>query len=191
MTTVSKILLSVALIIVIAFAAAFLVSRYLVSKLDGQGQVPAQSTLIPYSSEEGITFMYPDTYELSSHSGSVEEGDTLVFLPKGVVVPTNSEGPPSISMRVIHSALTSLELWIRNDQRSNFKLSGNGNLASTEVGGLPAYSYQHSGLYETDAIAVAHHDKIFLFEAGWLTPQDRIRYDFQNLVSSVQFPHED
>ncbi len=187
MNIASKIAIGIVAVALVAFVAAFAVSRYLVSKLDGQGHVPAQSTLVPYSSEDGISFMYPDTYELSSRPGSIQGGDTLVLLPKGVNVPTNSEGPPAISMRIIRNATTSLDQWIKSDSRSNFALSSNKQLASTQIGGEPAYQYEHSGLYETDAFAVEHNGKIFLFEAGFNSPQDRIRYDFQNLVSSVTF----
>lgn len=172
-------------IFVVAGLAWYLFSIYLVSKLDGRGTVPPDQTLAPYSSEDGVSFMYPDTYGLSSHPGGPGEGDTLVLLPKGYVAPPNSEGPPAITMSIF-ATTTPLESWIRENPRSNFGLSFEAP-ASTNVGGESAFSYEHGGLYNYDAFAVAHGGKIFLFEAGWNAPQDQIRADFQNLVSSVQF----
>lgn len=185
--TTQKIIVSALLVCIAVFGVAFFSARYLVSRLDGRGSVPAPQTLVPYSSEEGVSFMYPDVYVLSSHAGTAGDGDTLVLLPRGVTVPPNSDGPPAITLTVIRNATTPLEQWIRTDSRSNFALSPDHVLGSTAVGGQPAYLYRHSGLYEYDAFAVAHAGKIYVFEAGWNAPSDRIRLDFQNLVSSVQF----
>lgn len=174
-------------LIVVAFGVAFGVSRYLVSKLDGQGTVNNSNNLVQYSSEDGVSFMYPDTYELASQPGAPGDGDTLVLLPKGTQIPEGGEGPPAITMTVIRNATSSLEQWIRTDPRSNFHLSSDKLLAQTTVGGVNAYQYTHSGLYESDAFAVANKGKIYIFAAGWLSANDQIRTDLQRLVSSVQF----
>jgi hypothetical protein len=187
MSRLDKTVLVVLLAVITVAGLVYGGARYLVSKLNGQGYVPTQSTLTQYSSEDGISFMYPDTYELSSHAGMPGEGDVLVLLPMGAHVPANSEAPPSITMTVARNVAVPLEQWIKTSPLSNFALSSNKQLASTEVGGEPAFEYEHTGLYETDAFAVKHGDKIFLFEGSYNNPADRIHYDFQQLVSSVQF----
>jgi len=91
----------------------------------------------------------------------------LVLLPKGYAPPQGGEAPPAISMSVFSNVEgLSLEQWIKGDNRSNFKLSQDGVLASTTVGGEPALAYTHSGLYETDAVVVSRRGKLFLFEAA-------------------------
>ncbi len=184
-----NIFLIIVAIIALAFGSAFLVSRYLVSKLDGRGTVQTPS-MMQYSSEEGVSFMYPDTYELSSHTSTKngQHWDSLVLLPKGYVAPQDGEGPPSITMSVFpNTEGLGLEAWIKNDARSNYQLSTDGKLTSILIDGEPALVYAHSGLYEADAIAVEHNGKIFLFEAGWQSTQDTIRADFKRLYSSINF----
>ena len=188
-------------ILIIGLAALLLIggyyafSRYLVSKLDGAGsinspQAGGTQNLLQYSSENGVSFMYPDTYELSSRTegGAEDRWDVLVLLPKGYVPPQGSEGPPAIVMSVFeHEAGTPLETWVKNDPRSNYQLSPDGRLDAVRVGGQPAVAYRHSGLYETDAVAVAHQGTMFVFSAGWIGADDPIRADFQNLLSTVHF----
>ena len=174
----------------VAFAASFGVSRYLVSKLDGQGSPIQNTNLLQYASEEGYQFLYPDRYELSSRTeGNAErEWDVLVLLPKGYTPPQNGEGPPSISISVFPNPEGfSVDQWVMGDMRSNFKLSASQDLAPTEIDGERALFYQYSGLYETDAYAVAHEGKIFLFAGGWMGENDPIRTHFQQLVGTVQF----
>lgn len=191
MSTVSKVILVVVALIVVAFGVAFMTSRYLVSKLDGTGIQTPQERRELYSSEDGVSFSYPDTYELSSRSeGNAErQWDVLVLLPKGYVPPYNGEGPPAISMSVFANPEgLSLDAWIKGDSRSNWKLAAqDGGLGSTTVGGEPALAYRYSGLYETSAVAVAHKGKIFLFEAGWIAPTDATKRDFEILLGTVQF----
>ncbi len=187
-----KLLLVVLVVIIVAFGSAFLTSRYLVSKLDGTGgvQTPLMSE---YSSEDGVSFTYPPTYRLSSRiEGNAERSwDVLTLVPKDYVPPTGGEGPPAISMSVfVNTEGLSLDAWVTGDARSNWKLAlQDGGLGSTTVGGQPALAYRYSGLYETNAVAVAYKGKIFLFEGGWLTPEDQVRKDFDTVLSSVQFTY--
>ena len=80
----------------------------------------------------------------------------------------------------------SLEDWLRSDSRSNFALSDQ-VLTPTTVGGQPAVAYRHSGLYETDAVALIREGQVYLFSAGWINAEDRIRTDFKELLQTVQF----
>lgn len=193
MPALLKIILGVLVVGAVAWGVAFVTARYLASRLDGTGTTNSpQTNLLQYSSEDGVSFMYPDTYELSSRTeGTAErQWDILLLLPAGYVPPQGGEGPPAISLGVYPNPEgLGLEQWVRGDNRSNFKLSSDQKLTPTTVGGLPAVAYAHSGLYEADAVAVAVGSKIFLFEAGWQTPSDATRADFQPLLKTVQFTH--
>lgn len=191
MSLLAKIILGLLVVGVAAFGIAFATSRYLVSRLDGTGRVQTpQNNLLQYASEDGLSFMYPSTYELSSRTeGNGErQWDVLVLLPAGYQAPQGGEGPPAIVVGVYpNPEALGLEQWVRGDNRSNFKLSSDEGLTPTSVGGKPALAYRHSGLYETDAVAVAAGDTVFVFSAGWLDTSDAIRSDFQNLLKTVQF----
>ncbi len=182
--------LFVALILIVAgLGAAYLVSLNHERAL-GEVATSTPEALNQYSSEDGISFMYPTSYQLSSrHEGTAERSwDVLLLLPKGYVPPQGGEGPPAISVSVFDNVeKLPLEQWVRGDARSNFKLSTQGTLASTTVGGQGALTYEYSGLYESNAVAVAYNNKIFLLQVGWMTPQDQIVADFKNLLTTVQF----
>jgi hypothetical protein len=154
---------------------------------------PGANPIQVYSSSElGISFEYPAAdYHINLHTeGTAErEWHTLVLIPKDYAeAPGGGEGPPAIAISMFDNIEgLSLEQWVRGDARSNFKLSNDQRLASTSIGGSPALKYSHSGLYETDAIAVSRGSKIYLLSVGWLTPQDLTRADFQDLYTSLQF----
>lgn len=188
MSTITRVILGIVVVCLVALGIAFAGARYLVGRLDGRGpQVPAVE-LSRYSSEDGLMFMYPSSYQLSSRTAAAGSStrDMLVLLPPGTVAPKNGEQPPAISISVFYNVPENLEQWVGSDPRSNFALQGS-DLASTTVGGEPALRYEHSGLYETDAVAVLHKGKIFLFEAQWLASHDAIRQDFQNILNTVHF----
>ena len=113
----------------------------------------------------------------------------LVLLPDGYVPPQGGEGPATIVIQhVPNPEGTSLEDWVKGDSRSNYKLAAEGAaLEPVTVGGQVGVRYQHSGLYETDAVVVARGNDIFLFSASWLTPQDATRAELQQLLSTVEF----
>ncbi len=177
---------------VVATGIYFASSRYLLSKLDGTGGVSApQEHTLQYASEDGYSFMYPDTYELASRTeGNAERWwDVLVLLPKGYVPPQAGEGPPAISVSVFpNPEELMLEAWVQGDARSNWKMIVDERASRpTTVGGEPALWYHYSGLYEVDSVAVAHGGKILLFSGDWLDPADQIRADFNNLIKTVEF----
>lgn len=195
MTTLGKIIVLIVVLVVGAFAIAFGFSRYLVSKLDGTGgAVAPQEEFLQYSSEEGYSFMYPNTYELSSHTeGNAErQWDVLVFLPKGYVPPEAGEGPATIAVSSFPNPEGfDVETWVKGDARSNWKLTLDDRASTTTtVGGEPALWYHYSGLYETDAVAVAKGDRIFLFTVGYLGREDQVRKDFNALLKTVQWTND-
>jgi hypothetical protein len=182
---------SVLAVLVALFVAYYAFSLYIVSKLDGTGGVQAPATTMQqYSSEDGVTFQYPDTYRLTSQTNTAGgfTWDSLVLIDKNYVAPVNGEGPTAISMSVFDNAEgLPLEQWIKNEPRSNYKLSAEGTPTKGAIGGKESLAYQYSGLYENDAVAVAHNGKIFLFSDSWMQTVDPIRQDFNKILSTVQF----
>ena len=141
------------------------------------------------SVDAGISFTYPSSYRLEERSDSFEgQAITVITLiDKEVVIPDMGEGPPAISVLIIPvSTSTSLETWIKTKSISNFNLSADKKLSSTTLDGKAAFSYTHSGLYESNATAVSHNGKIYLFSVGSIDQNEAIYKDFQNLLSAVQ-----
>lgn len=149
-----------------------------------------EHTPVYTSDEAGLMFQYVDLYKLEErHDGfDGKEVHVLTLVDASSTVPNMSEGPTAISVIEIPIvATTSLADWVRNNSISNFYMSPDKMFSSTTVGGEGALVYRYSGLYESDAVAVAHGGKIYLFAASWIDANDRIRTDFKNLISSVRF----
>ena len=147
-------------------------------------------TMRQYSSEDGVRFMYPDTYRLSSatHAVGGVSWDSLELVDKNTTVPQNSDGPESISVSVFANPKgLSLEEFVKSDARGNYRLSADGTLTKAFVGSEPSLAYRYSGLYENDAVAVARNNKIFIFSVGWAQLNDPIRQDFSKLLTTVTF----
>lgn len=140
----------------------------------------------------GISFTYPGDYILSEYREYRDERDWRVILltdQNNLPLPENSEGLPSMGIIIFDNLENyTLEEWIRGSSFSNFKLSDE-QLATTTVDGKPALTYRYSGLYENDAVVTIAGDRIYFFTVAWLTEQDTIRQDFQNLLQSVELRH--
>ncbi len=144
-----------------------------------------------YSSDHvGVSFTYPDTYEATSthQSAGEQKWHTVVLLPKGYVPPQEGESPPAITVSDFANAEgLPLEQFIKNEPKTNFALSADQKLTPATVGGVPALAYRHSGLYETDVVAVESNHKVYVFSAGWINTNDKIRNDFQEMLKTVRF----
>lgn len=154
---------------------------------------PSTESKMSYAVPElGISLLFPDTYTYIVSADTYNEKDMRVvsFLKKEDFehVPQQSEYPPGITLVIVERAdEKTLEQWVRTEQLSNFELSQNKILTATTVGGKLAYEYSFSGLYENDAIAVAHNGRVYLFFAAWNTAGDATRADMQAMVQSVTF----
>ncbi len=144
-----------------------------------------------YVSEElGLSFSYPKSYTLTTRHDSFRgtEIHVLTFINASTTIPDMSEGPTAISVIGIPvPENTNLEQWVRGASISNFNLSPDKTFSQTTVDGEEAVAYRHTGLYESDAVAVKHDGKIFIFAGSWMDMEDAIRTDFKNLVLSVKF----
>lgn len=144
-----------------------------------------------YSSEHlGLAFVYPEKYEIETrHEGG---GHALTFLPKGYVAPQNGEGPPAITIAEIPVAAgTDLKQWVMSDKRSNWNLAypayAGGNFDPETVDSEPAIAFNYSGLYTAKAVVVLRQNKIYEFSVSWITNEDQIRQDFENILDTVRF----
>lgn len=146
------------------------------------------------SAEYGIAFDYPqERYQLTARQeGPGPEGQEWVSLvlterteaPRG----EGTEGPPVIAVLIVPAKEgQSLEQWVRTNPLSNFALATPEVLVPTTVGGEAGLAYTHTGLYESDAVAVMHDGKVYLFTAGWITAEDRMRTDFRQMLETVEF----
>lgn len=165
-----------------AFALVFAGAWYLLSGPEEPNAYASRAA--------GIGFEYPAGYVSEEH---VEDGEgqtwhiVLVTEEGNLPPPQDSELPPSIVMIAFDNPeALSAEQWVRTSAASNFNLSDE-QIASTTVGGRDAVTYRYSGLYENDAAVVTTEDKIYFFSASWITAEDRIREDFQFLLSTVVF----
>ncbi|MDP3646110.1 MAG: hypothetical protein Q8R25_03410 [bacterium] len=136
----------------------------------------------------GISFQYPDTYEISEReAGDAHRGHYAITLTRKADLPPpqNGEGPPTVSIDIHQNDIDNMSLlgWLLGTNAGNFKLS-DGTYASTTISGREAVRYRWSGLYEADAVAFLHNDWFVTISGTYLDPNDSIRRDFQTVVSS-------
>jgi hypothetical protein len=151
----------------------------------------APPALLSFTAYEGdIAFQYPETYEVEEVTEDFG-GDPvrlIVLSDVSAEVPEFGEGPPTITIQIVKlPPNTRLDSWVRTNDASNFVFSLDGVLRPTMIGGQDARAYRYSGLYENDAVAVRGNGVVYLFSAGWIAEDDRIRADFQTLLESVRF----
>lgn len=170
---------------------ALLILCTLVAAVSSSLPTPAgQAAQASYRGAAGISFTYPTAYALSERSDSFEGSPIVVvtLIDAGVKIPDQSDGPQLISViEVPNPENLPLEEWVMEKSISNFSLSPDKKISPAVVGGEPAVSYRHSGLYESEAVAVAHAGKIYLLSVGSTSSGDQIYKDFQNLLKTVQF----
>lgn len=143
------------------------------------------------SSVYGISMGYPDQYALEEREvGNGERYHYVITLIEKTAlenIPEGGEGPPAINVDIYQNNLDNVpvEDWIRGRNDSNFKLSVDGRVSSTSVGGVQAYYYRWDGLYQGESTALAHKGNIIVFTVTYLAPEDQIRTDFSKILSSV------
>lgn len=149
------------------------------------------STLQTYSNDTyGISFSYPDEYELSEReAGTAQRWHHVITLMRkeDLPPPEGGEGPPAITFDIYQNNLDKMSLnqWLTGTNASNFKL-GNGTFSSTTVNGREAVSYSWSGLYEGRTVAFLHKDAVVAVSGTALMPTDPIYADFDAVVRSIQ-----
>lgn len=183
-----KTLLITAAVLVLIAVGVYAGTQFF-AKTDGKTPVVAVETT--YKNEEvGVSFAYPDTYELQERNLTIN-GDMvriITLLPKGVVIPEGGEGSTAITLAVFdEKEPISLTDWVHT-MTNTFPVPTDGfDYQETEVGGEKALAYTSTGLYESDNVAIAKENKVYVFSASWLTRDDQILKDFTRLLASVSF----
>lgn len=177
----------ITILVVLFFGIGFLYRAY-------YHQDPA---LLVYTSDAyGISFKYPGNYivyEPEYDSGErlrhtivlTEDTPEHRALLNGEVL--NTEGPPTITINIYQNILDAYttESFIRNTSFSNFKLS-DGVLATTTIGGVEAFRYHATGLYENENVVIARPAYVYMFTAFYDSPTDKILADFEGILKTIQ-----
>lgn len=146
--------------------------------------------------EYGLSFEYPAHYLLSEaelgngeraqyHIDLIEDTPENRALKAGLS--PGRDGPTAISFDIFQNDLdkTGLVAWVKGNSNSNFKLS-DGTYENTEIGGVPAVFYRHSGLYEANAFVFGHDGNIIKATVTYLSPDDPIIGDFSGVLSTLE-----
>jgi hypothetical protein len=157
--------------------------------------VPDGPTLSTYENATyGLRFSYPDTYVLSERDepGSalrMHHSITLMDKTAAANIPQGGEGPTTITIDIFGNGIDkqSVDQWIKNTSKSNFKLSPDQTLSTTTIDSLSARSYTWDGLYRGESSVLSKGDNIYMFSVTYMDTLDRIRDDFAALLSTVKF----
>lgn len=180
--------------VLVVLFAILIVGGYLWQNRGERGMPIAVDTEQTYQSAEyGISFTYPDSYVLEERELGTGErfhhNVTLMDREAAANIPQNGEGPTTITVDFIQNNIEklSIEDWIRNDSRSNFKLSPDGELVATTMGEKEALTYIWDGLYRGQSIVFAHKETIVMYSVTYMTSDDEIVFDSIGIFESIQF----
>lgn len=138
---------------------------------------------------DGLHFWYPPTLNLATRDfGNGERGHMQVVLTeKTAVYPQDGEGPPAISIDIFQNMEgNTTGQWVQGMSYSNFKLS-DGDLSPVEIGDETGLTYSWSGLYEGRSVVVARKDYVFMLSVTYLTPNDTLIQNFEDILKTVEF----
>lgn len=151
------------------------------------------------SSDYDISFKYPNTYFLEEKEvGNAERGHYVFILTEDTEENKNlregkegipREGSLAMTIDIYQNNLDQLttDLWIASTSDSNYKLSIDGAISTTSVGGLTAKRYRWSGLYEGKSVVIATPLFVYMFSVTSITREDVILQDFERVLASVKF----
>jgi len=150
-----------------------------------------------YLSEQyGISFQYPDSYNIQEIKQTEGQTGTIVtFTDKKIRLPINGEGPTAITVAMYDGTSATntkdpLLSWIQTSAYSNFNLSRQTIPATTTIASQDARLYTWDGLYQGTTVATMHKGNIILFSVTYDGEADLSkRADFTDLVASVEFLH--
>lgn len=141
----------------------------------------------------GISFEYPNTYQLREiEVGNAERAHYSITLADAEALrnlPEAGEGPPSITVDIFQNDIDglSVDMWLKNSNNSNFKLSPDDVIEPATLGGEPALSYTWDGLYRGKSTVATHRDSIIMVSGQFMTPEDQIVKDYEQVISSLTF----
>lgn len=141
----------------------------------------------------GISFEYPNTYQLREiEVGNAERAHYSITLADTEALrnlPEAGEGPPTITVDIFQNDIDklSVDTWLKNSNNSNFKLSPDDVIEPTTLGGASALSYTWDGLYRGKSIVATHRDAIIMVSGQFLSAEDQIVKDYEQIVSSLAF----
>lgn len=184
----------IAFVFIIALAGA---GYYLYINRDGTGadigEVSQDLSMLTYSSTEyGVSFQYPDTYVIAERDepgSSMRRAHTVTLMDRddAANIPEGGEGPVAITVQFFQNDIDdqTIENWIKNSSNSNYKLAINETLRPGTVDGVATLGYTWDGLYRGDSIVFEHKDNIVMMSVTYMSPEDKIRTDFTQLLASV------
>lgn len=151
----------------------------------------SQPKMIEYASETAkVSFKYPDSYIVQERDLTINNDPFhLVILTRvDDVIPENGEGSTVITVSIFDlSKPQPLKDWLGTMTNSMPEPAGGYVYKEGALGGEKSLRYTSTGLYESDNVAVQIENRVYVFSSTWLTREDQILKDFENLLSTVTF----
>lgn len=157
----------------------------IIALIAGLGLFAAKSGEVYENDEFGVRFEIPEGYKVEERGS--QSSYSITLYDEEFVPVEGGEGPPAINV-VFHRnpSQTEPEDWVKNNPLSNYQLSG-GILYKDEVAGKRTITYSATGLYESDNAVLLHRDAMVHMSAGYMSSDDKIREDFEDILSNIEF----
>lgn len=162
----------------------------------GTQNIETDSGIKTYSSPEyKVSFDYTSSYILLDR-----EVGTLETPQKAIVIVEDTErnrdilegrvaevgdGPTAITIDVFSNPTNlTAEAWV--EANTNWIMTGK-TKESVTIGGKTGFTYFWDGLYAGKSSVITSGAYTYVFSVTWVTPEDQMVKDFENILSSVKF----
>ncbi|HEY1037572.1 MAG TPA: PsbP-related protein [Candidatus Paceibacterota bacterium] len=160
---------------------------------DMQSGIPSgKDSMVPYTNEEfGIAFEYPSSLSIKEEGTPVQNPAEL-SLTFTKSIPRNPDGPQEIPGEGPNKILIEIKNNIDNKSIEEIAQSeSTWNVAmtpliKTEIGGMEAYEFYWSGLYEGRTVIIQQNGKIYSLSVDWLSTDDQLIRDFVMILNSLK-----
>lgn len=147
----------------------------------------------PYRSEEhGISFSYPEEYEISERdlapTSAGERHVVTLVTQADANLPEGGEGPKSIELMFIQNDKASLttDKWVRNSSDSNFNLSPDKGTATIKIADKEGLMFRWNGLYNGETTVAAGREWIYVVSVTFDNENDQIVKDYRSILNSIR-----
>jgi len=135
----------------------------------------------------GLKFRYPASYELTEQLDDLDHLAIQLTLPVISISLSSKKFLPPIAVDVYDNpGNESLLNWLERDQRSGFRLS-DGTTEIASLAGHPVRVYRWGDPYESETMAVAVENKIYLFTVNSVGSDNSVKNDYNFVLDSVKF----
>lgn len=181
-----KTVISILIVVLLAGAGFYGYTHFFVKGQEND-QTGNTSTSQTYTNEAlGLSFTYKPNFSVTENT--TDDVVHIALIEKDYVPPKNGEGPPTITIDVIPSDVSKLEMseWVPDLAAHGFSsITASALFATTTVAHREAFLFRTDGLYAGYATVVRAGARLYIFSVQYVSIEDAILDTYATLLGTV------